>query len=84
MAAEEYCDGKARIVIREDFCLRRPEDIEELLQRIKPVSYTHLDVYKRQVLTVAMLAILITAPMGAFLIDLTYRRLLSCETAEGG
>ena len=36
------------------------------------------------VLTVAVLAILITAPMGAFLIDLTYRRLLSCETAEGG
>ena len=28
------------------------------------------------VLTVAVLAILITAPLGAFLIDLTYRRLL--------
>ena len=28
------------------------------------------------VLTVAVLAILITAPLGAFLIDLTYKRLL--------
>ena len=39
VAAEEYCDGKARIVIREDFCLRKPEDIEELLQRIKQNTY---------------------------------------------
>lgn len=31
------------------------------------------------VLTVAVLAILITAPLGAFLIDLTYRRWLTCQ-----
>ena len=31
------------------------------------------------VLTVAVLAILITAPLGAFLIDLTYKRLLEKE-----
>lgn len=35
------------------------------------------------VLTVAVLAILITAPVGALGVDLTYRRLLS-RTAEGG
>ena len=35
------------------------------------------------VLTVAVLAILITAPLGALGVDLTYRRLLS-HTAEGG
>lgn len=34
------------------------------------------------VLTVAVLAILITAPLGAFLIDLTYRRLLKHQTWE--
>jgi len=32
------------------------------------------------VLTCAVLAILVTAPLGAFAIDLTYRRLLSCDT----
>ena len=31
------------------------------------------------VLTVAVLAILITAPLGAFLIDVTYKRFLQCE-----
>ena len=31
------------------------------------------------VLTVAVLAILITAPLGAFLVDLTYRRWLTQE-----
>ena len=38
------------------------------------------------VLTVAVLSILITAPLGAFLIDLTYQRWLTCEThgAEPG
>ena len=30
------------------------------------------------VLTVAVLAIIITAPLGAFLIDLTYKRFLIC------
>ena len=39
-----------------------------------PVSYTHLDVYKRQVL-----AILITAPLGALGMDGTYRLLLKKE-----
>lgn len=34
------------------------------------------------VLTVAVLAILITAPLGAFGIDMTYRRLLSSDTEE--
>ena len=34
------------------------------------------------VLTVAVLAILITAPLGAFLIDLTYRRWLTCQKHE--
>ena len=35
------------------------------------------------VLTVAVLAILITAPLGAFSIDLTYRRLLGqAETPQ--
>lgn len=33
------------------------------------------------VLTVSVIAILITAPAGAFAIDLTYRRFLSAETA---
>ena len=31
------------------------------------------------ILTCAVLAILVTAPLGAFAIDLTYRRLLSCD-----
>lgn len=35
-----------------------------------------------QVLTVAVLAILITAPLGAFLIDLTYKKLLTRHTME--
>ena len=30
------------------------------------------------VLTVAVLAIIITAPLGAFIIDLTYKKLLKC------
>lgn len=34
------------------------------------------------VLTVAVLAILLTAPLGAFLIELLYPRLLSCDTME--
>ena len=34
------------------------------------------------VLTVAVLAILITAPLGAFAIDHTYRKLLSRDTHE--
>lgn len=36
------------------------------------------------VLTVAVLAILITAPLGAFTIDLTYRRLLQREIKTTG
>ena len=35
------------------------------------------------VLTVAVLSILITAPLGAFAIDLTYRRLLSHDGKSG-
>ena len=27
----------------------RPNEVEELLDSLTPVSYTHLDVYKRQV-----------------------------------
>ena len=34
------------------------------------------------VLTVAVLAILITAPLGAFLIDLTYRKWLTCSSGS--
>ena len=34
------------------------------------------------VLTVAVVAILVTAPLGAFLIDLTYKKLLRCDTEE--
>ena len=34
------------------------------------------------VLTVAVLAILVTAPLGAFGIDMTYRRLLTRQTPE--
>lgn len=34
------------------------------------------------ILTAAVLAILITAPLGAFLTDLTYRKLLSCGKGE--
>lgn len=33
------------------------------------------------VLTVAVLSIIITAPLGAFLIDLTYKRLLNAKNA---
>ena len=36
------------------------------------------------VLTVAVLAILITAPLGAFSVDMTYRRLLQKEPVGGG
>ncbi len=34
------------------------------------------------VLIIAVLAILITAPLGAFMIDLTYKKLLSCDSGE--
>ena len=44
---------------------------------LHPVSYTHLDVYKRQV---AVTAILITAPLGAFLIEATYKKWLGRQT----
>ena len=35
-----------------------------------------------QAQTAAVLAILITAPLGAFLTDLTYRKLLSCGKGQ--
>ena len=53
------------------------------------VSYTHLDVYKRQglacgkiVLSVAVMAIVTTAPVGAFGMDVLYKKLLNRDLTD--
>ena len=80
MAGVCVCTAKSRLSPREQlFCMLAYLPKATVQAAIGGIPLALGLACGEAVLTVAVLSIIITAPLGAFLIDLTYKKLLSCK-----